>query len=210
MFSVIDFPDEKAIEAVPSLWINTSGNLCRYPKGTASTVNRLIEEAAESQTTWPLHKCQILKQYGELIIFEILDTIVYIKSHISDDLERARAAADRGLYNPSVESDCSSLKPQSTPQKSSQVKKVPRPRPPKTTEYDSDSCDEQSHLKRTKIILETAQGDDNTFGTDLTALQLSKTKHQCNLFETTMNFFVIRYCSRTNYVKQSEKLGCVS
>ncbi|OXA46025.1 hypothetical protein Fcan01_19261 [Folsomia candida] len=64
MYSVVEFPDEEAVEVVLSAWVNPEGTLCRYPDKTGiGGVTKLVKNGAPVQNNWPTFRCRILKSY---------------------------------------------------------------------------------------------------------------------------------------------------
>ena len=72
MFSVLEFLEEEAVEVVLSSWVNSDGNLCKYPDtGTAGSVTKLVLNKTEAKDTWPIYQCRILKQSGKLMCCKV-------------------------------------------------------------------------------------------------------------------------------------------
>ena len=66
MYLVVEFPNERTVEAVPSTWVNEEGTLCHWPEKTgAGGLTNLVKKNCPPQDDWMVYLCRVLGKYGK-------------------------------------------------------------------------------------------------------------------------------------------------
>jgi hypothetical protein len=64
-YSVVLFPNEGHVSAVPSTWLSEDKEQCTWPDAFGGRLSKLIKDQATPESDWKKHSCRVLKQYGK-------------------------------------------------------------------------------------------------------------------------------------------------
>jgi hypothetical protein len=83
-FSVVSFPIDNSVEAVPTKWLSEDRQFCPWPKKAGNSVNfrKLLQDSSSSPgLNWEQFQINVIKEYGksvEHLIFSSLHGLISI------------------------------------------------------------------------------------------------------------------------------------
>jgi hypothetical protein len=84
-FSVVSFPIDNSVEAVPTKWLSEDRQFCPWPKKAGNSVHfrKLLQDSSSSPgLNWEQFQINVIKEYGksvEYIIFSSLHGLISIQ-----------------------------------------------------------------------------------------------------------------------------------
>jgi hypothetical protein len=89
LFTVVHFPLDNSVEAVPSKWISEDLKVCPWPKRKSASFDKVIRDPISTPgTDWELYEIRIIKRYGKF------DFIISIHPH---SIKRANDSSELKL-----------------------------------------------------------------------------------------------------------------
>jgi hypothetical protein len=65
LFTVVHFPLDNSVEAVPSKWISEDLKVCPWPKRKSASFDKVIRDPTSTPgPDWELYEIRIIKRYG--------------------------------------------------------------------------------------------------------------------------------------------------